>query len=110
MSYRQFVVSFVISLIFFFTIVRLIQKGRLDITYCWLWLAVGISAPIIVFRYDWLVWFSNMMGAVVPTTTLFLFSILILFLMCLQLSIILSAQRRKIKELVQHIALLSERK
>ncbi len=109
MSERQFVVSLIISVLFLFAIIRLVQKGRLDITYCWLWIGIGVAAPIIVLQYDLLIWFSSVIGAVAPTTTLFLFSILILFLMCLQFSIIISKQKRQIKELVQQIALNGER-
>jgi hypothetical protein len=107
---KQFYVSLVISLALFFLVVRLIQKGRLDISYCWLWLAVGIAAPLIVIKYDWLLWFSRQIGAVSPVTTLFLFSILILFLMCLQFSLIISLQRRQIKRLTQLIAMRIEEK
>jgi len=107
---KQFYVSLVISLILFFQVVRLIQKGRLEISYCWLWLAVGITAPMIVIKYDWLLWFSNLIGAVSPVTTLFLFSILILFLMCLQFSLVISLQRRQIKRLTQQIAMRTEQK
>jgi hypothetical protein len=107
---RQFYVSLVISLALFFLVVRLIQKGRLEISYCWLWLAVGIMAPLIVIRYDWLLWFSRQIGAVSPVTTLFLFSILILFLMCLQFSLVISMQRRQIKRLTQQIAIRMEEK
>jgi Uncharacterized conserved protein (DUF2304). len=88
----------------------LIQKGRLDISYCWLWLAVGIVAPLIVIKYDWLLWFSKQIDVVSPVTTLFLFSILILFLMCLQFSLVISVQRRQIKRLTQLIAMRMEEK
>ena len=86
-------------------IIRLVQKGLLDISYCWLWLGVGILAPLVVIKYNWLLWFSKLIGAVTPTTTLFLFAILILFMMCLQFSIIISNQRRQMKKLTQLIAL-----
>ncbi len=109
MSERQFVVSLIISVLFLFAVVRLVQKGRLDITYCWLWLGIGVAAPVIVLKYDVLIWFTNLIGAVTPTTTLFLFSILILFIMCLQFSIIISKQKRQIKKLTQQIALNGER-
>jgi len=107
---KQFYVSLVISLILFFLVVRLIQKGRLDISYCWLWLAVGIAAPLIVIKYDWLLWFSKQIDVVSPVTTLFLFSILVLFLMCLQFSLVISVQRRQIKRLTQLIAMRMEDK
>ena len=106
---KQFYVSLAISLALFFLIVRLIQKGRLEISYCWLWLSVGIVAPLIVVKYDWLLWFSQLIGAVSPITTLFLFSILILFLMCLQFSLVISLQRRQIKRLTQQIAMRMEK-
>jgi hypothetical protein len=107
---KQFYVSLAISLALFFLVVRLIQKGRLEISYCWLWLSVGIVAPLIVVKYDWLLWFSRQVGAVSPITTLFLFSILILFLMCLQFSLVISLQRRQIKRLTQQIAMRMEQK
>jgi hypothetical protein len=100
----------VISLALFFLVVRLIQKGRLEISYCWLWLAVGVAAPLIVIKYDWLLWFSRQIDVVSPVTTLFLFSILILFLMCLQFSLVISLQRRQIKRLTQLIAMRMEEK
>jgi hypothetical protein len=105
MYLRQYVITLLISLGLLALIVRLIQRGKLDISYCWLWLGVGIIAPMIVIKYDWLLWFSDLIGAVSPITTLFLFSILVLFLMCLQFSIIISVQRRQIKKLTQQIAI-----
>ncbi len=110
MLIRQYVVMLLISLGLLALVVRLIQKGRLDISYCWLWLGVGMMAPLIVIKYDWLLWFSKLIGAVSPITTLFLFSILILFLMCLQFSIIISLQRRQIKRLTQQMAIRLEEK
>ncbi len=107
---KQFYVSLVISLALLLLVVRLIQKGRLEISYCWLWLGVGVAAPLIVIRYDWLLWFSRQIGAVSPVTTLFLFSILVLFLMCLQFSLVISLQRRQIKRLTQQIAMRTEQK
>lgn len=110
MFLRQYIIMLLISLGLLALVVRLIQKGRLDISYCWLWLGVGMMAPLIVIKYDWLLWFSKLIGAVSPITTLFLFSILILFLMCLQFSIIISLQRRQIKRLTQQMAIRLEEK
>jgi hypothetical protein len=107
---KQFLIMLLISLALFLLIVRLIQKGRLEISYCWLWLAVGIAAPLIVIKYDWLLWFSQQIDVATPITTLFLFSILILFLMCLQFSLVISMQRRQIKRLTQQIAMRLEEK
>jgi len=110
MNPKQFFVSLIISLALLALIIRLIQKGRMDISYCWLWLAVGFMSFLIVIKFDWLLSFSHLIGVVDPISTLFLFSILALFLMCLQFSIIISSQRRKIKKLAQQIALRMEEK
>jgi bacteriorhodopsin len=103
---EQFFIMLPISLALLVLVIRLIHKGMLDISYCWLWLAVGIAAPLIVIKYNWLLWFSQLIKVSSPITTLFLFSILILFLMCLQFSIVIAIQRRQIKTLAQQIAIL----
>lgn len=108
MEPRQFVVSLILGIALFAIIIRLIQKGKMEISYCWLWLGIGIAAPLLVIRYDWLIRISALIGSETPTTTLFLFSILLLFLMNLQFSLIISSQRRKIKRLSQALAMQSE--
>jgi hypothetical protein len=105
---RVYIVSLALGVSLLILVIRLIQKGRLDIAYCWLWLCIGLVAPLVVIKYDWLLCFSNLIGAISPETTLFLFSNLVLFLLCLQFSIVISSHRRKIKKLTQQIALLSE--
>jgi hypothetical protein len=108
MTPRQFLFSFLISIGILLLIVRLIQNGRLDISYCWLWLSFGIILPLLVVYNKVLIIISSIIGAVTPTTTLFLFAILVLFLMCLQFSIVISNHRRQIKKLTQQLALRTE--
>lgn len=108
MEPRQFIVSLIFGIALFAIIVRLIQKGKMEISYCWLWLGIGIIAPLLVIYYDGLLWISSFIGAETPTTTLFLFSILLLFLMNLQFALIISTQRRQIKRLSQAIAIRQE--
>ena len=103
---RQFVASIIIGTCLLILIIRLIQKSKLDITYCWLWLFIGISTILVVVKYDWLVRISRVIGAVEITTTLFLFAIIIILLMCLQFSLVISSHRRQIKKMIQEIAIL----
>jgi hypothetical protein len=106
---RQFAASVLIGICLLVLIIRLVQRGRLDIAYCWLWLGVGIGILLIVLRYNWLVALSRAIGAVTPTTTLFLIGFVVVLLMCLQFSLVVSAHRRQIKKLTQHIALLEDK-
>jgi hypothetical protein len=74
---RQLLASILIGLALLFLIIRLVQRGRLDIAYCWLWLAVGFGIVLVVLRYDWLLRFTTLIGAVTPTTALFLIGFLV---------------------------------
>jgi len=105
MSLRQFMASIALSLLLLFLTVRLVQKGKLDIAYCWIWLGISVGALFVVVRYDLLVRLSNLIGAVTPTTTLFLMGFFVLLLMCLQFSLVISQHRRQIRRLSQELAL-----
>ena len=103
---RQFIASIIMALALLGLIIRLVQKGRLDIAYCWVWLGIGVSAILVVVRHDWLVALSDLIGVVTTTTTLFLFAFFVLLLMTLQFSLVISQHRRQIKKLSQEVALL----
>lgn len=103
---RQLIASVIVGVCLLVLIVRLVQRGHLDIAYCWLWLGIGLGILVGVLRYDWLLKLSELIGAVTPTTTLFLLGFLVLLLLCLQFSMVISTHRRQIKRLTQHIAML----
>lgn len=106
---RQLYACIVLSLLLLLLIVRLVQKGRLDIAYCWLWLCIGVSTLVVVLRNDLLKFISSTIGAVSDTTTVFLLGFFLIVLMCLQFSLVISLHRRQIKKLYQKIALLSNK-
>jgi bacteriorhodopsin len=103
---RQFIASLFLGIILLLSIIRLVQKGQLDIAYCWLWLGIGFATMIVVLRYDWLESLSAIIGAQTQTTTLFLMAIMVILSMCLQFSLVISSQRRQIKALCQEMAIM----
>ena len=105
---RQLFASVAIALCLLFLIVRLVQRGHLDIAYCWLWLGIGVGTLLMVLHYDWLLKLSDIIGAVAPTTTLFLLGFLMVMLLCLQFSMVVSTHRRQIKRLTQRLAMLEQ--
>jgi bacteriorhodopsin len=107
MFLRQYIASLILSTVLFFLTIRLVQKGRLDIAYCWIWLGISLGAVLVVVRYSWLEWLSRVIGALTPTTTLFLMGFFVILLMCMQFSLVISQQRRQIKKLSQQLALLT---
>jgi hypothetical protein len=108
LTFRQMLASFAIGIALLALIIRLVQRGRLDIAYCWLWLGIGMGILLVVIQYDWVVRLSRLIGAVVPTTTVFLLGFVVLLLLCLQFSLVISSHRRQIKRLTQQLALLQQ--
>lgn len=108
LTLRQMMASFIIGIALLALIIRLVQRGRLDIAYCWLWLGIGMGIMLVVIQYDWVVRLSRMIGAVMPTTTVFLVGFVVILLLCLQFSLVISSHRRQIKRLTQQIALLQQ--
>jgi len=106
MTIKQQIFSILISVIVFILTIDLVRKKRLREEYSLLWLATSSAMIILILRYDWLLALTKLIGAVLPTTTLFLGSILFLVLLSVQFSIKISKLSDQVKDLVQENALL----
>jgi len=103
---RQKIFFFTIAVMLLMVILELVRRRRLRVEYSWLWLASGVTILLLILRYDLLVWLTDLVGAVIPTSTLFFFCILYLALLSLNYSVRLSSLTRQVKELAQEVALL----
>ncbi len=90
----------------FVLIVELIRRRKLKPELAWMWLITGVAILVLVLWYDGLVFLTGLIGAVAPTSTLFLFGILFLLLISLQYSVRISVLEDRIKRLAQEVALL----
>lgn len=106
MTIKQQIFSILVSLTVFFFTIDLVRKKRLREEYSLLWLGTSMLMLILIIRYDWLLALTKLIGAVLPTTTLFLGSILFLILLAVQFSIKISKLSNQVKDLVQENALL----
>ncbi|TDI45056.1 MAG: DUF2304 domain-containing protein [Acidobacteria bacterium] len=105
MPFRQQVVAFAISAGLLLLIVELIRRRKLREEYSVLWFLTGLGILVLVAWYDLLVWMTSFIGAVLPTSTLFFFALVFLFLVCLQYSVRISSLDNNVKELAQQFAL-----
>jgi hypothetical protein len=87
-------------------IVELVRRRRLRVEYSWLWMASAVTIILLILRYDLLIWITGLVGAVIPTSTLFFFCVLYLALLSLNYAVRLSVLTRQVKELAQEVALL----
>jgi hypothetical protein len=103
---RQVVVFLSLVLVLFVTILELVRRRLLRVEYSWLWIASCFTTVLLILRYDLLVELTDLVGAVVPTSTLFFLCILYLALLCLHYSIRISDLTHQVKDLAQEVALL----
>ncbi len=106
MSTHQKIFAVITSVIIFIIIIELLRKRRLKEEYAWLWILTGLSMIILVVWYKPLVFITNLIGAIEPTTTLFIFSILFLLAISIHFSIIISKLSLQVKDLTQELAIL----
>lgn len=109
MTVHQQVASTVIALIFFAIIFYLLRKRILGEVYALIWMGCALSMLGVIWFYPVLVFITYLMGAVLPTTTLFILGFIFVLLLCLKFSITLSRHKNQIKELSQRLALMEKR-
>ncbi len=108
MPLQQQIFALIITALVFIVVVDMVRRRRLREEYSVLWLATSVIMFILVFRYDWLVGLTALIGAGLPTTTLFLFSIIFLILLSVQFCIKISRLTDQVKDLSQENALIKQ--
>lgn len=106
MLFRQKVFAIIVVIALLILIVELVRRKKLREEYSFLWVLTSVVMLILVIWYDVLVWLSKFIGAVVPTSTLFVFSILFIMMILIHYSIKISELTEQMNELVQEIAIL----
>ena len=86
--------------------IDMVRKRRLREEYSILWLATSIIMFVLVIKYEWLEALTSFIGAGLPTTTLFICSIIFLMLIAVQFSMKITTLTNQVKNLAQDNALL----
>jgi hypothetical protein len=106
MPIRQQIFALIVCLVVFIFTIDMVRRRRLREEYSVLWLATSIVMFVLVIRYDWLEALTRFIGAGLPTSTLFIGSIIFLMLISVQFSIKISRLTNQVKDLAQDNALL----
>lgn len=109
MPIRQKIVALVISFVILVVIVELVRRRRLREEYSVLWILTGIAILVLALSYELLERITEVIGAGLPTSTLFFFALIFLILVSLQFSVKVSDLSNQVKTLAQRIALLEVR-
>jgi len=98
--------AIITALVLLGLIVYLIRKRKLREEYALLWLAVGAGVIVLAVWYGLLEWITQLIGAVDPTSTLFIFSLIFLLIISIHFSVVNSKMKDQIRDLTQEIAML----
>ena len=107
MTQTQRIFALVASLGTLLFILELVRRRRLREEYSWLWILTSGSMILLVAFYGVIEWISGLIGAVLPTTTLFLFALLFLLLLSVHFSTVISRLTQQVRRLTQELAILS---
>lgn len=99
----------IICIFIFIFILDLVRRRKLREEYSWLWLLISMSLFIMVIKYNWLLAATGVIGAVLPTTALFIGALIFLMILSVQFSVRISRLTDQVKNLVQENALLKDK-
>ena len=106
MPIRQQIFALIVGIAISIFIVEMVRRRKLREEYSWLWLLTGFGIVVLAVWYDLLVFITELIGAVLPTTTLFVFGLLFLLLIALHYSVKISSLTDQVRKLAQKIAIL----
>ena len=106
MLIEQKIVAISIVISIFVVIFELVRRRKLREEYSWLWLITGAVLIVLTLWYGLLVKVTHLIGAVLPTSALFLLALIFLMMVCLQFSVRISKLTDQVKNLAQESTIL----
>ena len=106
MPIRNKAVALVFGIGMLIIIIDLVRRRKLREEYSWLWLMTGAGILILTLWFGLLRWVTHLVGAITPSSTIFLFAFLFLIFISLHFSVVISKLTDRNKELAQRYAIL----
>jgi hypothetical protein len=106
MPIRNIVVALVIGFGMLILIIDLVRRRKLREEYSWLWLLTIVVIIVLSISFRFLEWISSLIGAVVPSSTIFFLALLFLAFISLHFSVVVSKLTNRNIELAQRYAFL----
>lgn len=110
MTLQQKIFALIIGAGLFLIILEMVRRRRLAEEYSFLWLGTGFGIVVLVLWYDLLERLTRLIGAVAPTTTLFIFGFIFLILINLHYSVKITRLSVQVKDLAQKLAIYEREK
>jgi hypothetical protein len=88
-------------------VIELVRRRRLKEEYSVLWVLTALVLLVLSLWYPLLLKITEVVGAVMPSSTLFFFGLVFALLMLLHFSVRVSSMERRVTTLVQELGLLT---
>ena len=95
------------SLVVLGLVIELVRRRRLKEEYSVLWVITALVLLVLSLWYPLLLKITELVGAVMPSSTLFFFGLVFALLMLLHFSVRVSSMERRVTMLVQEMGLLT---
>ncbi|GHU40900.1 hypothetical protein FACS1894111_02320 [Clostridia bacterium] len=96
-------------LVYFLIVIHLLRLRLLDLKYTLLWLGAGLFMAVLVIWPEPISLLVNALGITLPVNGVFTIFIALILIIVMTLTSIVSMQTKRIKRLVQQLALLEHR-
>ena len=106
MPIRNQIVALMVSVGMLVLIIELVRRRKLREEYSWLWLLTVSTILLLSVWFGLLKWITHLVGALVPSSTIFLLAFVFLIFISLHFSVVISKLTHRDVELAQKYALL----
>jgi len=109
MPVQQIIVGMIFSVLFFVFLIELVRRKKMKEEYSFLWFIINFIFIAILFKYDILVYITQVFGMSLVSSALFFLGISFLLIYSIFITIKISSISRQSNYLAQEIALLKNR-
>ena len=100
------VVALVAASSLFVTVFEAVRRRKIREDFTPIWLTCATAILFLAFSFDALIWFTNLIGAWTPSSTVFFFGLAFVVAVSLGYAVRLSTLSSQVKTLAQEIAIL----
>jgi hypothetical protein len=105
MSIKGQVLIVIISLLVILFVLNALRRRKINEEYCLWWIAIMMATDILVLDQPLLAKVTHLIGALVPISTLTLFSLVLILAVLIYFSMKISVLTNQVKDLIQFSAL-----
>ena len=110
MKFEIQLVALVFILILFLLVVYYVKKNKISVRYSIVWFLCLLLLTLFTIFPNLLGFVTNLVGIQISSNFIFAFMIGVLFIITLSLTIIVSEEQEKIKQLIQEVSILKSNK